>query len=575
MRAHGAPIVLAFVLGCGSSQVESPAPKPASSSAPVAKPAPPPKSPTTKEDFIAVFSAYGPGHEAEVTTAVKTLLEKADQPAFHGDEALGRAVLLGLGRVNFADPKSRQLGLLFGDLLGALAPKGIAKELVAIVSRPNAGGHGVAVKQLTMLQVVVAEVLGVVGDASVVPAMVDRMFVLAATLTSRMDPTTGDERVVASSLTMAVARMLGGSLARIGAPCIPVLVPYVKADLGDPRVKAVAELFAGYVSEGGGARPEFYAELATIVLADVGLPELAVQLAATVKDKATKDDVRRRLLGLLVDLPPTAPVLDAIREGFAATVSPKQRVLVATSTSRTMSPAMTGWLLGIATAKGASTDLADAALGSATWLATKADFPAVTKAYGKQGLARRDPLWTTLEATSTPCDPKTIKDPQQKDLCDESPEGGGRVLFKNVTPTVAEVHAQIAQVLACDKDAQCYLAELKKSAAVVDKMGFTRVTLVGTVAMIRAQKAFWMLATFGAEADLVVLVEFFPSIQSPALRSFGQLTLDHNLAAGTKVAAAIEGLVKKLRTEGSEIAQREAAQLGPIARKLRTRAKNP
>ncbi|MBL8720855.1 MAG: hypothetical protein JNL79_33010, partial [Myxococcales bacterium] len=75
--------------------------------------------------------------------------------------------------------------------------------------------------------------------------------------------------------------------------------------------------------------------------------------------------------------------------------------------------------------------------------------------------------------------------------------------------------------------------------------------------------------------DLVALVEFFPSIQSPALRSFGQLTLDHNLAAGTKVAAAIEGLVKKLRAEGSEIAQREAAQLGPIARKLRTRAKNP
>jgi len=568
-------MVLAVVLGCGGAPVEPLAPKPAPSSVPVAKAAPPPTAPTSKQDYIAVFSAYAPGeNDSTVTTAAKALLVKADEAAFHGDEALGRAVLGALERVNFADPKSSHLGLLFSDLLSALAPAGIAKELVAIVQRPNSGVNSVEVKRLTMLQVVAAEVLGVVGDASVVPAMADRMFVLAATMAPRKDPTTGDEVVVASSLTTGVSRILASSLARIGAPSIPALLPYVKADLGDPRVKAVAALFADHVSESG-ARPELYVEIAIGVLADVGLPRLAVEVAAAVKDKGTKDDVRRRLLGLLVSLPPTPAVLDAFREGFAATVHPDQRVLVVASASRTLSPALTAWLLGIATAKGASVDLARAALGSATWLATKADLPAVTKAYGKQGLAQKDLTWTTMEATTTPCDPKTIKDPKQKDLCNESPEGGGRVLFKNVTPTVAEVHAQVAEVLACDKDAACYLAALKKSAAAVDKMGFTKVTLAGTLAMIRAQKAFTMLAAFGAEADLVALVDLFPSLQSPALRSFGQRTLDHSLASGAQVAEAIEKLVQRLQAEGSEIAQREAMQLGPIARKLRTRAKNP
>lgn len=567
-------LVLAAVAGCGQPKVAS-VPSPAASSVtPPPAPTPatgPAKTPETKDDYVAVFGAYAPGpDDGKVAAAATALLAKAGEAPFHGDEALGRALVEGLTRVKFASSSSGEVGLLFGELLCALAPKGAAPGLVAIVNRPNPGTDTIEAKELTAQQVIAAEALGFVGDASVVPAMVDRMFVLAATLAARKDPTTGDDLVLPSRLTTAVSQLLGGALAQLGAPAIAPLLPYAKADVGHPGVKAVAKLFSGYVSADGTPAPDAYADLATSVLANVGLPQVAAEVSTTLKDKVTKSVVRRRLLGLLVALPPTPAVLDAIREGYAA-VDPPQKVLVAASAARTMSPTMTGWLLGVAGAKGVSADLADAALGSAAWLAGKGELAAVTKAYGK-GLARKDPSSKVLVASTTPCDPKA---PKQKASCQASPQGDGHVLWNDVTPTFGEVHAQLAEVLACDKDPKCYLAELKKSAAAYDKQGFTSVTLEATLAGIRAQKAFWMLAAYGTEDDMVALVELFPSFHGPALRAFGQMTLTHCLASGSKVAAAIESLVRRLRVESPELARREKSQLAPIAHMLRVRAQNP
>ncbi len=464
--------------------------------------------------------------------------------------------------------------MLFGDLLEELAPKGVTGELMAIVARPNPGTNDNSTKMLTARQAVAARVLGVVGDAAIVPQLVDLMFDLAATIALRTDPTTGDEFMEPSPLTTAVSMLIGGALVRIGAPSIAALMPYLKDDVSDPKVKAVAARFSGYVSPGGIANPKAYVDIATTTLSNIGLPRIAEEVTSIVKDKATKDPARKGCLGLLVSLPPTPVVLDAIRVGYASLGADGLRVLVAASVSRTMAPEMTDWLLELATSKKTSAELSEAALESARWLTTKADLARVTKAHPKPLLAKKDLVWRTKVPTTTACDPTKFKDPKLKDLCPENPDGGGSLLWQDVTPSVGEVLAQVGKVLTCDKDAKCYLAEFKATAAVVSKLGLVAASRATTEAGIRMQKAASMLAAYGTEEDMVALVALIPEIGSPAARSFVQVILDKNLRSGSLlVAAAIRKLLRAERDKGAETAARDEAQFLHIAHKLDRRAK--
>jgi hypothetical protein len=293
-----------------------------------------------------------------------------------------------------------------------------------------------------------------------------------------------------------------------------------------------------------------------------------------VKDKAVGDGVRERLVGLLASLPPDPIVLDALRAAYGAAQTPKLREEIASSLSRTMSPSMTPFLLQIASEKGVAPDVRESALASAAWVASKSDLPAVVKELGAKSLAEKDLAWRTLVPTSASCDPAKIKDEKKKELCSEDPEHPGKnVMWKDMTPTKGEVLAILGKVLACDEDAKCYFTELKKSAPIADADAVAlKFTPPGVEAAIRAQKALWMVAAYGTEDDMIALVRLVPSINGPAARAWMQMALEKNLKAGVRVADEIDTMVKELKAKGAETANREAAQLGPIAVKLRVRA---
>ncbi len=541
--------------------------------------------PRAKPAFLFAIKNYKAGEtEDEVKASLRAIMKMKADPAFAGDADTGKAMVAGLGNVKWANANSGAVGALIGDAISGLKLKSTTMELLAIVTGPNDGQDNPATKEVTAKQIVCAQVLGEIGDASIVDKLIDVMFADAAVMAKHKDQTTGDEVSQASPLTTGVSMVIGNTLAKIGEPAIEPLMPFVKDDKSNKRVADVAATFKNYISPGGSGKATAYVDIATTTVANIGLPKVAVQIAGIVKDKKTKDTDRKPLIGLLVTLPADAVVIDALKEGYAQTDTSKLKSDIAGSIMRTMEPSMTDWLLGIALDKKTEDELAQSALSSAQWLAPLDKIDDVTKAYGtlkgEKGasfLEKRDNTWRAMEPTEKVCDPKTLKG-EEKDRCAEEPEPKDEknpkfVVWNDVTPTYKEEMGILADVLKCDKKAACYLDAFKAAVSDVDKQGLTKVTSVGTRAGIRMQKSIWMYAAYGNEDDMITLVNFMPNINTPAGRSFVQMALDKNLKLGSvKVADSITNLVKTLREKGSETANREASQLEPIANKLRARA---
>lgn len=532
-----------------------------------------------KPAFVHAIKNYKPGdNDDEAKAATRAVIKNKDQ--FQGDNDLGAALVTALKAVKFADRRSGELGAMYGDALSAIKATGQKNEVLAIVTTPNDGQDTIPNKELAGRQAIAAQALGDLADAGMVGQMIDAMFEHASKLAKRKDPTTGEEVEQASPLTTAVSMILGGSIAKIGEPAIAPLMPFVKDEDTD-KVKAVKEKFKKYISPGGSGKPTAYVDIATTTVANIGLPKVAHEIAGIVKDKKTKDADRKPLIGLLVSLPADETVQAAIKEGYANSTSDKLKTDIAASASRLMQKEMTDWLLGIAEDKKANEDLKTAALGSALWLAPKDKMGAVKAAYDKAKLSdKRDPLWRVMEHSEKECDPKAKNMPKDQQ-CEAHPEKKGKdgksdlyVIWNDKTPKYSEEIKLVQEVTdKCDQDPKCYFAEFQAAVKEVDKQGFTKVTSGGTAAGIKAQKAIWMLAEYGKEDDMVELVKFMPNITSPAPRSYVQMAIDRSLPNGSpKVADAISKLVKSEREKGSETANREAAQLEPIANKLRARA---
>jgi hypothetical protein len=533
-----------------------------------------------KPAFVHAIKNYKPGdNDDEAKAATRAVVKNKDQ--FQGDNDLGAALVTGLKAVKFQDRRSGELGAMFGDAISAIKATGQKNEILAIVTAPNDGQDTVPNKELAGRQAIAAQTLGDIGDASIINEMIDAMFEHASKLAKRKDPTTGEEVEQASPLTTAVSMLLGGSIAKIGEPAIAPLMPFVKDDDANPKVKAIKEKFKKYISPGGSGKPTAYVDIATTTVANIGLPKVAHEIAGIVRDKKTKDADRKPLIGLLVSLPADQDVQAAIKEGYANSTSEKLKTDIAASVSRLMQKDMTDWLFQIAEDKKANEDLKTAALGSATWLAPKDKLGALKAGFDKAKLSdKRDPLWAVWEHSEKECDPKGKGLPKEQ-RCEVHPEKKGKdgksdlyVIWNDKTPKYSEELKIVEEVVnKCDQNAKCYFTEFQAAVKEVDKQGFTKVTSGGTAAGIKAQKAIWMLAIYGKEDDMVELVKYMPNIASPAPRSYVQMALDKNLTQGSaKVADAIAKLVKSEREKGSETANREAAQLEPIANKLRARA---
>ncbi len=533
-----------------------------------------------KPAFVHAIKNYKPGdNDEEAKSATRAVLKnKAD---YAGDEELGKALVAGLKVVKFQDRRSGELGAMFGDAMSAIKPKGVTMELMAILTTPNDGLDTVANKELTGRMAISAQVLGEIGDKAIVQQLIDLMFDMGSRMAKRKDPTTGEDIEMGSPLTSAVAQIIGGSLSKIGEPAIEPLMPYVKDDETNPKVKETKEKFKKYISPGGSGSANFYVMMATTVVVNVGLPKVSQEVAAIVKDPKTKDSDRKALIGLMVALPADATVIDALKQGFANSKENKLKTDIVASASRMMEKELAPWLISVGTEKKNSEDLRTAALGSALWLAPKADLAGIKKGWEDLKLLEKpDPLWRAMEPTAKECEPTKLTG-KDKENCQEDPEKkkpDGKsplwVMWNDVTPKYSEEFTIVeTMVNKCDADAKCYLGEFQAAVKEVDKQGFTKVTAGGTRAGIRMQKAVWMLAIFGQEDEMVELVKFMPTISSPAGRSFVQMCVDKNLDKGSvKVADAITKLIKSEREKGSETANREAAQLEPIATKLRTRA---
>ncbi|MFI5298918.1 MAG: hypothetical protein ACHREM_12545 [Polyangiales bacterium] len=530
--------------------------------------------PKAKPAFVQAIKSYKPGeNDDEVKAATRAVGRMAK--SFKGDDELAKALLTAFKAVKFADRRSGELGALFGDTMGAIKAKSIAKDLLAIVTSPNSGDRTPSNLELAGHQAIAAQTLGDLGDDSMVGTLIDTMFDLASKVVVVKDAS-GNESQSGSPVTGGIAQVISGSLAKIGQAAIDPLMPYVKDDSASEAVKKVREKFKGYIA-GGGSQPKAYVGLATTTVANIGLPQVTAKVAGIVRDPKTKDDDRKPLIGLMVSMPLDADGEAALKEGYAASTSNETKGLIAGSVSRTMDPAMTDWLLAIAADGKADETIKTGALTSALWLAPKDKMASVKIALDKAKLSDKpDPAWRVMDPTDKTCDPAKAA---EKDHCGEHPDKkdkSGKPVFiqwEDKTPKYGEEIATITELTdKCGDDAKCYFEAFKTAVAEVDKQGFTKVTLNGTKAGMRAQKAIWMLAAYGKEDDMVKLVQMMPNIESPAPRQFVQMALDRNLKTGsTKVADQITKLVKGEREKGSETANREAAQLEPIANKLRAR----
>jgi hypothetical protein len=280
----------------------------------------------------------------------------------------------------------------------------------------------------------------------------------------------------------------------------------------------------------------------------------------------------------MVSMPIDADGESALKEGYAASTSNDTKGLIAGSVSRTMDPAMTDWLLSLADDKKSDDTIKTGALTSAIWLAPKDKMASLKIAFDKAKLSDKpDPAWRVMDPTDKTCDPAKAA---EKDHCGEDPvkkDKAGKALYvqwEDKTPKYGDEIATLTELTdKCGDDAKCYFEAFKTAAADVDKQGMSKVTVAGSKAGMRAQKAVWMLSAYGKEDDMVKLVQLMPNIEASALRQFVQMAIDRNLKTGSaKVADQITKIVKGEREKGSETANRDAAQLEPIANKLRARA---
>lgn len=532
--------------------------------------------PSAKPAFVHALKNYKPGEtEEEVKPALRSILRQ--KVALAGDEDLGKALLEALKRVKFADMKSGEIGTMVGDGLSNLKPKGVKSDLLQIMQTANNGENTLANKELTARQAISAQILGDVGDKEIVPQLVDLMFDFASRIAKIKEG--ADEIELASPLTTGVSQLIGNALGKIGEPAVAPLMPFVKNDDKNETVKKVAEKFKGYVSPATRKlNKTAYVGIATQTVASIGLPQVAKEVAAIVRDDKTKDEEREKLVGLLVSLPSDDDVIATIKAVFDKTKSSGLKEGLLQSSMRFMEPSLTDWLIASAEKVKNEERARLGALASAEWLAPKAKMDDVKAAFQKAGqLDKPDATWNVKLPTTKDCDPKG-KDAQEK--CGDHPDLKGAdnktakfVYYEDKTPKNSEVLALIQSVTnKCDTSAQCYLDEFKAAVGEVDKQGLTKVTREGTDSGIKMQKAIWMFAAYAKEDDMVNLVRFVPSVSQPAARSFAQMALDKNLKQGSeKVADEIAKVVKEGRDKGSETANREAAQLEPIANKLRVR----
>src|SRR5262249_7126656 len=195
------------------------------------------------------------------------------------------ALLTGFNAVKWATATSGIIGTMFADAIGVLKITTLKNDMMNIVAKPNDGQDAPATKEVTAAQVVSAQTLGEIGDASLVPQLIDIRFADAATMAKHKDPTPGDEVQQASPLTTGVSMVIGNTLAKIGEPAIEPLMPYVKDDKSNPKVKDVSDKFKNYISPGGSGNPHAYVDIATQTVANIGLPQAAGSVAGLAANK--------------------------------------------------------------------------------------------------------------------------------------------------------------------------------------------------------------------------------------------------------------------------------------------------
>ncbi len=540
-----------------------------------------------KPAFVFAIKNYKPNeNDDDVKNVMRSVTRLKDQ--FKGDPELATALVEGLkkSKIDVTKAKTAEVPSMFGDALVQMKMTSAKGELKNIVLAPNDGKQTVPNNELTARQLIAAQALGELADKDMLPELVKAVFELASKVVV-VKAGTADEAVTASPLTTGLAMTIGNSISKIGAPAIDMMMPYVKDDVSNPDVKAVKEKFKTYTGAGG-SDPLAYQKIATQIIANMGLPAVADAIAPLVKDKPKPADPKNKdakapdikpLLGLLISLPSSKTSVEAIHAAYDNGEKDTKTLIVA-SLSSTMDVTQADWLLGIIGDKKTEDDVRNAALNSALMLSTKDNVAKVRQAYvDAKSIDKPSNEWRVQEPTDTVCDPDKLKN--KDDKCFPHPDkkaADGKtalnVLWKDASPKndeVIKVHEELLK--ACGEDASCYLKEFDASAAIVDKMGFTKVTREGTMAGIKLQKAAWMFANFAKEDDIIKMLAILPKLTLPAPRSFVQMSVDRALKDGSlKVADAIDKLVKGEREKASETANREAAQLEPIAIKLRARA---
>ncbi len=538
-----------------------------------------------KPAFIFAIKNYKPGeNDDDVKNVMRAITLMKD--TLKGDADLASALVDGLkkAKIDVTKAKTAEVPSMFGDALTSMKMTSARGELKNIVLAPNDGTQTIANQELTARQLIAAQALGELGDKEMLPDLVKAMFDLASKVIV-VKAGTADEASMASPLTTGVAMTIANSISKIGGAAIPLIMPYVRDDVSNADVKAVKEKYKTYTGPSG-SDPNAYQKIATSVLANMGLPEVADAVAPLVANKPKVDPKNKDakpldikpLLGLLIALPTSKTSLDAIHAAYD-NGDKDIKSLIAASMMSTMDPSQEDWLLGIVANKKTEEDVRNAALNSALMLANKDSIAKVRQAYVDAKLIDKASAdWRVQRPTDTTCDPdkpktkdeKCFPHPDKKAADGKSPLN---VIWVDDTPKngeVIKVHEDLLKN--CGEDAACYLKAFDDSSGIVEKMGFTKVTRDGTMAGIKLQKSAWMLAMYGKEDDMIRLLDLMPKLSLPAPRSFVQMALDRNLKNGSlKVAAAIDKLIKGERDNASETANREAAQLEPIAIKLRAR----
>lgn len=550
-----------------------------------------------KPAFVFAIKGYKPNeNDDDVKNVMRAVMRLKDQ--FKGDAELASALIEGLkqSKIDVTKAKTAEVPSMFGDALTGMKMTSAKAELKNIVLAPNDGDpKNAANSGLTARQLIAAQALGDLADKEMAGDLIKAMFDLSSK-TIVMNAGTANEQITASPLTSGLAMTISNSIAKIGAPAIDALMPYVKDDVSNPDVKAVKDKFSesnkkSLEAKAFGGEPfdaMLYQKIATRTIANMGLPAVSDAVAPLVAAKPKPVDPKvkdakpadiKPLIGLLISLPSSKTSMDAIHAAYENGEKDVKTIIVA-SLSSTMDVTQADWLLGIIGDKKTEEDVRNAAMNSALMLSTKDNVAKVREAFTTAKLLEKPSNeWRVQEPTDTVCDPEKLKN--KDDKCfphpdKKAPDGKAalNVLWKDASPKndeVIKVHEDLLK--ACGVDAGCYLKEFDASAAIVDKMGFTKVTREGTMAGIKLQKSAWMFANFAKEDDIIKMLAILPKLTLPAPRSFVQMAVDRALKEGSlKVAEAIDKLVKGEREKASETANREAAQLEPIAIKLRARA---